>query len=61
MIRELMEKGQNDSNALIQNDSTVDFLGYPSGVYMKEDQMFKNLSLVQYDVKTKKEDCDFSV
>ena len=54
VIRELMEKGQNDSNALIQNDSTVDFLGYPSGVYMKEDQMFKNLSLVQYDVKTKK-------
>lgn len=54
VIRELMENGQNDSNALIQNDSTVDFLGYPSGVYMKEDQMFKNLSLVQYDVKAKK-------
>ena len=54
VIQELMEKGQNDSNAVIQNDRTIDFLGYPSGVYMKEDQMFKNLSLVQYDVKTKK-------
>lgn len=54
VIQELMSQGQNDSNALIQNNSTVDFLGYPSGVYMKEDQMFKNLSLVQYDVKTKR-------
>ena len=54
VIQELMQRGQNDSNALIQNDRTVDFLGYPSGVYMKEDQMFKNLSLVQYDAKTKK-------
>lgn len=54
LIQELMENGRNDSNALIQNDRTVDFLGYPSGVYMKEDQMLKNLSLVQYDVKTKK-------
>ena len=54
VIRELMEQGQNDSNAMIQNDRTVDFLGYPSGVYMKEDQMFKNVSLIQYDVKAKK-------
>ena len=54
VIRELMEKGQNDSNALIQNDSTVDFLGYPSGVYMKEDQMFKNLSLVNTMSKQKR-------
>ena len=54
VIQELMEQGQNDSNALIQNNHTVDFLGYPSDVYMKEDQMLKNLSLVQYDVKGKK-------
>ena len=30
VIQELMSQGQNDSNALIQNNSTVDFLGYPS-------------------------------
>ncbi|MBS7007655.1 zinc metalloproteinase nas-26 [Anaerostipes sp.] len=54
VIQELMDQGQNDSNAVVQNRSTVDFLGYPSEIYMKEDQMFKNLSLVQYNVKTKK-------
>lgn len=43
-----------NSNAIYNGKNQIAFLGYPTGVFMQEGDMTKNLSLVIYDKKTKK-------
>lgn len=45
----LVKKGLNDSNVLIQSETALVYLAYPSDVFMQPEDEFKNLNLVFYN------------
>lgn len=54
LLEELAKHGQGNSNAVFYGKDKAAYMGYPTGVFMQDQDMAKNLSLLVYDTKTKK-------